>query len=72
MSSQINLSPINQFIHQIRSAELANQKELRLTIQQARLISLSLTELMNSLFEKKSIQQDSTVIKINMDGGGFE
>lgn len=71
MQSQINLSPINQFVQQVRTAEFSHQKEIKISIQQARLISLALVEIMNELLDKKSNDPINTIVKINMDGGGF-
>ena len=79
MQNQINLSPITQFIHQLRSAELSQSKEVKLPIQQARLLNLALTELLDkvnqdweSLFNAVKQGSSSEVVSITMDGGGFE
>ena len=79
MQNQINLSPITQFTQQLRAAELSQSKEVKLPIQQARLLHLALTELIDKLnrdYEtlladlKNSV--DTEVITVSMDGGGFE
>jgi hypothetical protein len=79
MQSKINTTPITQYIQMLRAAELSQQKELKIPIQQARLLNLALAEMMEkinrdyeSLFHdlKKSI--DTEVISVRMDGGGFE
>jgi Tfp pilus assembly PilM family ATPase len=78
MLNQINLTPITQFTQSLRAAELAQQKEVRLPIQQARLLSLALNEIQDKLLQdyesmynalKRSI--DEGVIEVQMDGGGF-
>ena len=78
MQNQINLTPITQFIQQIRAAELGQQKEVKMSIQQARLLQLALGEITDKLNQdwetlynalKRSI--DTEVITIAMDGGGF-
>lgn len=73
MHPQINLSPITQFVQQLKSAEFTNQREVKMPIQQARLLSIALVELMDQLI-KESTNKPSTnneIVKINMDGGGF-
>lgn len=79
MQNQINLTPITQFIQSVRSAELTQAKEVKLSIQQARLLSLALAEMQDKLVQdyesmfndlKKSI--GSEVVTVTMDGGGFD
>lgn len=79
MQNQINLTPITQFIQSVRSAELTQAKEVKLSLQQARLLSLALAEVQDKLLQdyetmfnelKKSI--DSEVVTVTMDGGDFK
>ena len=79
MQNQINLSPITQFVQTLRSAELAQHREIKLTIQQARLLHLALTEVLDKVNQdyetlyndlKRSVNSD--VITVAMDGGGFQ
>ena len=79
MQNQINLNPITQFIQQVRSAELGQQKEIKLSIQQARLLNLAVAEVMNklnqdyeSMFNALKRSVDTEVVTVSMDGGGFE
>jgi hypothetical protein len=78
MQNQINLSPITQFAQIVRSAELSQSKEVKIPIQQARLMNLALVELMDKLHQdyesmvndlKRSI--GSEVVTVTMDGGGL-
>ena len=78
MQNPINLSPITQFAQIVRSAELSQSKEVKIPIQQARLINLALIELMDQLHQdyetmymalKRSV--DNEPISVSMDGGGF-
>jgi hypothetical protein len=78
MQNQINLTPLTQFVQSVRSAELSQSKEIKMSIQQARLLSLALNELQEKLLQdyesmfndlRKSV--DSEVITVAMDGGGF-
>jgi hypothetical protein len=79
MQNQINLTPITQFIQSVRSAELTQAKEVKLPMQQARMLSLALAEIQDKLLNdyesmfndlKRSI--DSDVVTVQVDGGGFE
>lgn len=79
MQPQINVMPITQFAQQLRAAELGQLKEIKMPIQQARLLNLALVEILDkinrdyeSMFNllKKSI--DTEVIAVTMDGGGFD
>ena len=78
MQNQINLSPITQFVQILRSAELSQQKEIKLPIQQARLLHLALTEVLDklnqdyeSLYNDLKGSIDTEVVTVTMDGGGF-
>lgn len=79
MQNQVNISPIAQFIQQVKSAELTQSKDVKMTILQARLLSLTLTELLDKvnqdyeqlLLELKN-NPSSDVVSISMDGGGFD
>jgi len=78
MQNQINLSPITQFVQILRSAELGQQKEIKLSIQQARLLHLALTEVLDkinqdyeSLYNDLKRGVDTEVVSVSMDGGGF-
>jgi hypothetical protein len=78
MQNQINLTPVTQFAQMLKAAELSQQKEIKIPIQQARLMNLAFVELMDKLLQDyeamiASIKQVSgeEVINVNMDGGGF-
>jgi hypothetical protein len=79
MQNQINLTPITQFTQSLRAAELAQQKEVKLPIQQARLLVLALNEIQDkllqdyeSLFNELRNRADTEIVTVTMDGGGFE
>jgi len=79
MQNQINLTPITQFGQSLRAAELAQAREIKLTIQQARLLNLALLEIQDkllqdyeTLFNKLKTSSETEVISVTMDGGGFE
>jgi hypothetical protein len=78
MQNPINLTPITQFVQLLRVAELNQQKEVKLTIQQARLLNLALTETLDklnrdweTLYTALKNTQNTEVITVTMDGGGF-
>jgi hypothetical protein len=79
MQNQINMSPLTQFVQLLRAAELGQQREVKMSIAQARLLSLALTEIQGKLLQdyesmynalKRSV--DTEVVEIQLDGGGFE
>lgn len=79
MQNQINLTPITQFIQLLRSAEQTQAKEVKMSIQQARLLSLALAECMDKLnqdyetmFNELKRSVDTEVVTVTMDGGGFD
>jgi len=79
MQNQINLTPITQFIQVLRSAELAQQKEIKIPIQTARLLSLALNEIQDkllqdyeSMYNTLKRSQETEIVQVQLDGGGFE
>ena len=79
MQNPINVSPITQFVQSVRSAELGQQKEVKISIQQARLLTLALTEVLDRLNRDletvyNTVKNNSAteVVNIQMDGGGFD
>ena len=79
MQNQINVTPITQFVQTVRSAELAQQREIKLSIQQARLLTLALTEVLDkvnrdleTVYNAVKNNTASEVVSVQMDGGGFE
>lgn len=79
MQNQINTTPISQFAQVLRSAELGQQKELKMPIQQARLLNLALLEIQDkllqdyeTLFHTLKNSQSTEVVSVDMDGGGFD
>ena len=78
MQNQINLTPITQLIQSIRAAELSRSQEVKLNIQQARLLALALAEIQDkllqdyeSLYNSLKESQSTEVVSVVMDGGGF-
>lgn len=77
MQNQINLSPITQFVQQVRSAELTQSKEVKMTMQQARMLNLALVEIMDKMLQDYDAlllnikNTDQEVISVSLDGGVF-
>lgn len=78
MRNQINTTPITQFAQLLRATELSQQKEVKIPIQQARLLNLALTEILdqlnqdyNLLLESLTTKNDNEIITVQFDGGTF-
>jgi hypothetical protein len=75
MSNPINTIPIQQFLQVVKSAELSQQKEIRLDMKTARLLALCLAEVNAKLLEdydmlfSKLMQSSGQAVTIQMDGG---
>ena len=71
----LNTAPIQQFISQVKSADLSKAREIKLDIQNAKRLAFTLGEVMTRLngdLEKILAKQGSNeeqVIQINMDAG---
>ena len=78
MQKPINTVPLQQFIQQVKAAELAQQKEIKLDIKTAKLLALAIGEVSAKLIADMDelmsrLQQSATGdITIRMDGGGFD
>ena len=78
MQKPINTVPLQQFIQQVKAAELAQQKEVKLDMKTAKLLALAIGEVTAKLIEDMDelmsrIQANSSGdITIRMDGGGFD
>jgi hypothetical protein len=78
MSNPINYTPLTQFAQLVRSAELSQAKEIKIPLQQARLINLALVEMMEkmlqdyeTIFNSVKNSSQTEVVTVSMDGGGF-
>lgn len=78
MQNPINTAALLQFTQLLKSAELTQQKELKMTIQQARLLNIALTEVLaklaqdyESLFHTLKQSSANEVVSIQLDGGVF-
>ena len=79
MPDPINTIPIQQFIKQVKAADLSQQREIKIDIQTAKSLVFCLAEINAKLLEDydlllKRIEQGSgnnSTINVSMDGGGF-
>jgi len=78
MQNQINTYPIQQFIQQVKAADLSQQKEIKLDIKTAKALVYCLAEINSKLLEdydtilQKVMQNSGQSVNIQMDGGGFK
>jgi len=77
IKNPINTFPIQQFIQQVKGAELGQQREIRMDIKVAKALALCLAEVNAKLVEDydkllANLQQSTgQSVTIQMDGGGF-
>jgi hypothetical protein len=78
MQNQINLSPISQFAQMLRASELSQSKELKMPIQQARLLNMALVEILDRLnqdyetmYNALKNSTNTEVVSVSMDCGAF-
>jgi hypothetical protein len=77
MSNQINTYPLLQFIQQVKGADLAKQKDIRIDIVAAKQISFALAEVLAKINQDydvllKNLQKNTGEnITVQFDGGGF-
>lgn len=78
MSNPINTVPLQQFIQQVKSADLTQQKEIKIDIKTAKALAFALGEITAKLLEDQDIilsklqqAQGTGDISIRMDGGGW-
>lgn len=75
--NQLNVAVLQQFINQVKAADLGRQKEIRLDINTAKNLSYTLALAMSRLagnYEDLLSQQKTTeaVVSIEMDGGSWD
>ncbi len=78
MQNPINTVPIQQFIQQVKAADLSQQREIKLDIKTAKNLVYCLAEINSKLLEdydqllNKVMQGSGQVVSVQMDGGGFK
>ncbi len=77
MPSPINTVPIQQFIQQVKAADLTQQREIKLDIKTAKALAYCLSEVNAKLLEdfdtlfKRLESSAGGTVTVQMDGGGF-
>jgi len=71
-NTPLNTIPIENFINLIKAADAKREREIRLSIQDAKNLTYVLTLLLADLYNKKIKDKESTqeeIISITVDGG---
>lgn len=77
MPNPINTIPMQQFIQQVKAADLSQQREIKLDIKTAKALAYCLGEVSSKLLEDydillQKLQQNSgQSVTIQMDGGSL-
>lgn len=77
MQNPINTIPIQQFLQQVKAADLSQQREIKLDIKSAKALAYCLAEVNARLLEdydillRKLEQNTGSTLEVKMDGGGF-
>ena len=72
----INTSPINSFINQVKAADLSNQREIKMDLKTAKLLSFCLTQVLARNVQDyenwlKTVSKAESEVVIQMDGGNL-
>jgi hypothetical protein len=75
-NDKINTIAIQQFMNQVRAAEMGNQREIRLDITSAKTLSHTLALVMTRLSGNyegllQTVQQSEPAVQVRMDGGNW-
>ena len=77
MQNPINTVPIQQFMQQVKAADLTQQREIKLDIKSAKALAYCLGEVSAKLLEdydillKRLESSTGAAVTVQMDGGGF-
>ena len=77
MSNPINTIPIQQFLQQVKAADITQQREIKLDIKTAKALAFCLGEVSAKLLEdydtiiKRLESSSGGAVTVQMDGGGF-
>lgn len=77
MPNPINTIPLQQFIQQVKAADLSQQREIKMDIKTAKALAHCINEVNSRLLEnydvllQKLMQNSGQAVTIQMDGGGF-
>lgn len=77
MPNPINTIPLQQFIQQVKAADLTQQREIKIDIKTAKALAYCLGEITAKLLEdydtiiKRLEASSGSSVTVQMDGGGF-
>jgi hypothetical protein len=77
MPNPINTIPIQQFIQQVKAADLTQQREIKLDIKTAKALAYCIGEVSAKLLEdydmiiRRLESNTGAAVTVQMDGGGF-
>ena len=77
MPNPINTVPIQQFIQQVKAADITQQREIKLDIKTAKALAYCLGEVSAKLLEdydtvfRRLEASSGGAVTVQMDGGGF-
>lgn len=78
-SNPINTVPLQQFIQQVKMADLSQQKEIKLDIRTAKQLAFTIGEVTSkltqdyeNLFHALKSSKNTEIVEVQLDGGGFE
>jgi len=78
MQNPINTVPIQQFLQQVKAADLTQQKEIKIDLKTAKALAYCIGEVNARLLEnydvilQRVLQNTGESVSIQMDGGGFK
>lgn len=75
--NNINTTSLQNFINQVKGADLSNQREVKLDINSAKTLAYTLSLVMTRLAGNyegliSSIQKTEPTISVSMDGGSWD
>jgi len=75
----INTIPLEQFLQQVKTAKQSNAKDVKLSMQQAEVLALTIGQLttrlhgdLEKLVAENLHREENQTINVEMDGGGFK
>ena len=77
MPNPINTIPIQQFIQQVKAADLTQQREIKIDIKTAKALAYCIGEVSAKLLEdydmiiRRLEANTGAAVTVQMDGGGF-
>lgn len=76
-NDKINTIAIQQFINQVKGADLGNQREIRMDLPTAKNLSHTLALVMTRLAGNyegllQSVQREEPEVQVKMDGGNWD